>query len=360
MKRNKLILHFLVLIFLLSFHFAFSQIPSSGGGAERSDKNFRFMPIPYINYDRTMGFSGGFLPMAMYNLNRKDTISPSSISGGFGMYTTNKSWFIMQFNKFYFNEDRYRAVLVGGTGDFNSQFYLDIPIFGDFIGYSTTANFFKIEIQRRVIPNLYAGVNYFYSKLYTELDLYDKMNEETRLNSLGAIVSYDLRNDVYYPKKGFISNLKYSSFPGFLGNNYISNKITLDFNQYFEMKNNRDIIAVRFYGGAGIGELNFNQQFVIGNNDIRGYTQSKYRGDQILTIQGEYRWNPFKKLGFVGFAGIASVFSGINEVDNGKILPGVGTGFRFTVFPKNHMNVGMDFAAGIDDWGIYFKIGEAF
>lgn len=318
------------------------------------------MPIPYVNYDRTLGFSGGFVPIAMYNLNPKDTISPSSISGGFGMYTSNKSWFVMQFNKFYFKEDKYRAVLVGGIGDFNSQFYLDLPIFNDFIGYSTALNFFKIELQRRIIPHLYAGVNYSYAKLYNELDISDKLSQETYLNSLGAIASFDARNNVYYPTKGFIGNLKYSSFPGFLGNDYVSNKITIDYNQYVAMKNNRDIVAIRFYGGAGIGKLNFNQQFVVGNNDIRGYTQSKYRGDQLITLQGEYRWNPFKKLGFVGFAGLATVFSGLNEADNGKILPGIGTGFRFNVFPKNHMNVGMDFAAGIDDWGLYFKIGEAF
>jgi outer membrane protein assembly factor BamA len=215
-------------------------------------------------------------------------------------------------------------------------------------------------LQRRIVPHLYAGLNYSFAKLYTELDISEELNEETYLNSLGAIVSHDIRDNVYYPRNGSISNLKYSSFPAFLGNDYVSNKITLDYNQFFEMKNKRDIIACRLYGGFGIGELNFNQQFVIGNNDIRGYTQSKYRGDQIISIQGEYRWNPYKKLGFVGFVGAATVFSAINESDNGKILPGIGTGFRYNIFPKNHMNVGMDFAVGADDWGIYFKIGEAF
>ena len=298
--------------------------------------------------------------MTMYNLNRNDTISPSSISGIFGMYTTNKSWFIMQFNKFYFRQDKYRAILVGGTGNFNSQFFLDLPIFNDFIKYSTALSFIKVELQRRIIPNLYGGLNYSFAKLYNELDISENLNYETYLNSLGAILSYDVRSSVYYPVKGTLINLNYSSFPGFLDNEFVSNKITLDLNYYHSIKNNRDILALRFYGGAGIGDLNFNQQFVVGNNDIRGYTQNKYRGDQIVALQGEYRWNPYKKIGFVGFVGLASIFSSLNEKDNGKILPGVGTGFRFNVFPKNHMNVGMDFAAGIDDWGIYFKIGEAF
>lgn len=360
MKNKILLTTVLIAIFIALFFVAFPQIPSSDSGAIKSDKNFSFMPIPYINYDRTLGFSGGFLPMAMYNLSRKDTISPSSISGGFGMYTTNKSWFVLQFNKFYFHEDRYRAIFAAGTGDFNSQFYLELPGFDDFIKYSTAMSFVKVELQRRVIPHLYIGLNYFYAKLFNQLDSLAELNAETYLNSIGAILSYDNRDNVYYPVKGFVSNMKYSSFPGFLDNEFVSNKITLDFNQFFQMKNKHDIIAARFYGAVGIGDLNFNQQFIVGNNDIRGYTQQKYRGNQIITLQGEYRWNPFNKLGFVGFAGVATVFGSINESDDGKILPGIGTGFRYNVFPKHHMNVGMDFAAGIDDWGIYFKIGEAF
>jgi hemolysin activation/secretion protein len=123
-------------------------------------------------------------------------------------------------------------------------------------------------------------------------------------------------------------------FSKFLNSEFPSNKIEVDFNQFFEMKNERDILGIRAYGGFGIGDLSFNQQFVIGNNDIRGYSQGKYRGELTLALQGEYRWNPWRKIGLVGFAGVATIFSGINEDHNGKILPGLGTGFRYNVFQK--------------------------
>jgi hemolysin activation/secretion protein len=145
-----------------------------------------------------------------------------------------------------------------------------------------------------------------------------------------------------------------------LDNKFVSQKLELDYNHFIEMKNEKDVVAMRLYGGLGLGDLNFNQQFVVGRNDIRGYTQGKYRGNQILALQTEYRWNPFKKLGFVGFAGIASVFNAINDTDSGKLLPGAGAGIRYMVIPKNKMNVGMDIAFGDGDWGLYFKIGETF
>ena len=330
--------------------------------------NGKFAPVPYINYDRTLGFTLGALPMVMYNLSEKDTISPQSITGGLFMYTTNKSWLGIFFNKTYFNEDKYRATLVGGIGVTNYQFFMSGPFDIGYIDYNVDADFFLIELQRKVIGNLYAGLNYKYAKMITVIPEFESPDgeiiprqEQTEiLKGLGAIISYDGRDAVYYPYNGMITNLNYSTFPEFMGNELISQKVELDYNQFFAFRKKQDVLAARFYGGAGIGELSFNQEFVVGGKDIRGYSQGKYRGEQIVALQAEYRWNPYEKIGFIGFIGSAMVFNGINSEDDGKLLPAIGAGFRYTVFPENHMNVGMDIAAGKDDWGLYFRIGEAF
>lgn len=325
-------------------------------------KNSEFRIVPYIGYNRTLGLQIGVVPLAMYKISKKDTISPSSISGAAVMYTTNKSWFAFQFNKFFFDEDRYRVVLAYGGGSLNSQMYIDIPI-NDFIDFNVAAFFAKIELQRRIMPKLYGGVNYSYSRMNTQpnpLALPEANNELAVLQGLGAMLSYDVRNSVYYPECGYYLNLKLQTYPSFMGNDFASNRIVFEANRYVAMMANRDVLALRFFGAAGIGDLSFNQQFVIGNKDIRGYTKGRYRGEQMVAIQGEYRWNPTKKVGLVGFAGAASIFSSENSADNGKLLPGLGAGFRYNVFPNNHMNVGVDAAVGKDDWGVYFKIGEAF
>jgi len=74
----------------------------------------------------------------------------------------------------------------------------------------------------------------------------------------------------------------------------------------------------------------------------------------------QYRWNFHPRWGVVGFGGVATVFKALNESDNGKLLPGAGTGVRFIVFPETHFSVGLDVAVGVEDWDIYFQIGEAF
>lgn len=39
----------------------------------------------------------------------------------------------------------------------------------------------------------------------------------------------------------------------------------------------------------------------------------------------------------------------INDDDPGKLLPGIGTGFRYTIVKQYPMNAGFDIAAGKDD-----------
>ena len=363
MKIFNTIMLFIVLIAVSNFTYAQDSATdtiAAQSAIVKSEKRVQFAPVPYISYDRSIGFTFGGVPMIMYRLNEKDTISPKSLTGAMAIFTTNKTWAAILFSQMYFNEDKYRVTLAAGMASVNFQFWLDDPYNPGYIDYNTGANFFFAQLQRKVINNLYLGLNFRYTKMVTAYDIEGVPEETSNLYGLGGIVSYDTRDDVYYPHKGFITNINYISFPGFLGNELVSNKIELDHNHFFGMPNERDVLAIRFFGGFGIGDLDFNQQYGVGDTDIRGYTQGYYRGEQKITGQAEYRWNPFDKIGFVGFAGVAMVFSGVNEEDDGRLLPGAGAGFRYNVFPENHMNVGVDLAVAKDDWGIYFRIGEAF
>jgi len=246
-----------------------AQLPSGGGGTgERIEKDFSFMPIPYISYNRSLGFIYGFLPMAMYNLSKNDTISPSSISGLLGMGTTNNTWFVMGFSKFFLDQDNYRITLAGGLGNLNFQFYPDLPSGPEYVEYSTETDFLFIEGQRKVAKNMYLGLRYTYINLATQVDIEGKPTEFTKLHGLGVVYSFDKRDNVYYPRKGFIANLSYNFFPSFLGNDLTSNKIELDYNQFFGTKNQKNVVGVRAFVGIGIGDLDFNQQFIVGQKDI--------------------------------------------------------------------------------------------
>jgi outer membrane protein assembly factor BamA len=344
-----------------------AQGVSSGGGGsvDRIEGNFKFLPIPYVNYDRSIGLQGGLLPMALFNPVPSDTLSPSSLAGAFGMYTTNDTWFVSVFAKVHLDEDNWRLSALWGTGTYNFQFYLDTPITG-WIPYQTDVSIAAARVERRLYRRLYGGLSYVYLDFTTTLGEIPIPVERT-LNGLGLMLSLDHRSSVYYPRSGFQTDAEYFSYPSWMGNEGLlgreteSSKLEFEYNHFVSTRSEQDVVAGRFFAGAGLGDLSFNQQFVVGQQkDIRGYTQGEFRGSYLLALQGEYRWNFHPRLGAVGFAGVATVFEAINKENDGKLLPGIGAGIRYTADTETHMNVGLDIAVGRGDWGVYFRLGELF
>src|SRR5690606_23155395 len=106
-----------------------------------AEKNFEFSLLPYINYNRTLGGVFVILPMMMYKINPKDSLSPKSITGASVIYSTNKSFGGFFFNKLFFDENKYRAVVILGKGSFNSQFFSENT--NAYSDYNSNTFFFK-------------------------------------------------------------------------------------------------------------------------------------------------------------------------------------------------------------------------
>ena len=349
-----------LLFFLMSRHVSFSQNQEKKIKTEIDTKKPTSLKIvPYLNYNKTYKGMFGALPMMMYKFNEKDTISPESISGLMGIYTTNQTWFAIAFSKLYLMEDQWRITLGAGIGTANSQF-LSGGGTSNFVDYQTGADFFKLEIQRKIGKGIYVGANYIYSKFNNNFAFETPVEQEVKLNGIGFVFLHDSRDNVYYPTNGQKLNFRYTQYPSFMGNEEESSKIKIKYTKFIKSNRDGDVIALRGFGGFGLGAVPFNNLLVVQGIDLRGYSLGRYRGKQLLTLQGEYRYNFKGKMGLVGFAGLGTIYGSNIESNDGKILPSVGVGYRYTVFPKNKMNVGLDVAAGKEDWGIYFRIGEAF
>lgn len=126
------------------------------------------------------------------------------------------------------------------------------------------------------------------------------------------------------------------------------------------MRAGKDVLALRFAGKFGLGSIAFEQQVTLGGRDIRGYSEGKYRGDGLVAAQGEYRYNFKNKLGMVGFFGLGTIYGSDTESFDWKTYSGGGVGIQYRAFKTVKFNIGLDAAMGKDDWGLYFRIGEAF
>lgn len=325
------------------------------------EKKIELSIMPYLSYNRNLKLMLGVIPMGMYRLNQNDTISPKSLSGLAGIYTTNGSYFFTIFNKFYLAEDRWRITFFAGGGDHFSQYYLmEEDIDPGFYDYDTKSVMVSVSALRRITTGLFGGLGYTYANHHSKFE--DDVQDEswTKTHGLEFKLLYDKRNAVYYPTSGIKTKLRWTTYPEFLGNDIEANKLNAEYNQYFPMKNGTDVVAARFAGKFGLGDIAFEQQSTIGQADIRGYTEGKYRGDGTMAVQSEYRYNRFGKIGLVGFLGLATLYGSDTSEFNWDLYPGGGVGVRYQAFKTMKFNVGLDAAWGKDDWGIYFRIGEAF
>ena len=96
-----------------------------------------------------------------------------------------------------------------------------------------------------------------------------------------------------------------------------------------------------------------------GGTDLRGYESGRYRDRMMYAVQGEYRWQPYDRWIFTGFAGVGEVAPSYSEFFN-NFLPAAGVGTRFVLSPKHKLNLSLDVAVGKHGAEFYFGIGEAF
>lgn len=325
-------------------------------------KKVRWAGIPVVNYNPSFGFTYGAMGMAFYKLNAKDTISPSSSTGAFIGATTNDSWFGVAFQQLYLKEDGFRVSMAYGAASINFQTFVDPGIWdGIFVDYNTVAQFAFVEAQRRVVKDLYAGASFAYIEAKTEFDILGNPipMEKKLLNNIGLAFSYDTRDEVNYPIKGMFLNFKPRFYADWLSSDHEYQLLDLNYTHFFSVSNNKILLA-RAKANIATGDVPFEGQSIVGRDDIRGYTKGKYRGNQVYAIQSEMRWNFYKRWGMVGFLGFGTALDDFSDFSLDQVLPGIGTGIRFQMIESEQINVGIDVAVGKDDWGLYFRIGEAF
>jgi len=331
-----------------------------------STKKVNWAAVPILTYSNTTGLGFGALTQAFYKVNPKDTISPTSSTGMTGLYTTNKTFFYAAFQRLYLNQDKWRLLMAAGGGNINFQYWQELgDLNGIFIGFNTRVNFVVARAERKVFNQLYAGLNAVYSQAKTGYDLPDWVPEEIKnqtvnMNNFGYLLNFDKRDHQMNPYGGYNIEFKQAFYAPWLNSDYTFNNTVVTYNHYYKLKNKRHILATRFKADLSAGDVPFQGQNVVGQDDIRGYSEGRYRDNQVYALQAEYRWRFYKKMGMVGFLGVASAVEHFSDLTDNALLPGVGVGLRYMIIEKERINIGFDVAKGKDDWGLYFRIGESF
>jgi outer membrane protein assembly factor BamA len=353
----------LLFLFLLVFAFVHGQDSTES----RKQRN-GIAAIPMINYNRTQGIILGAIVSNFFKINEKDSISPSSNFGIAGIYTEQKSYAAFLYSQLFFAEDRWRIRVAAGSMDINFQFYLEDPVTstGNFSDYSTKANVVVLQVQRNIFKHIYFGptgsfINATTTFSFPGISGQDSVNKSI-LNNIGYIISNDTRDHVQYPTRGMFLNFKNQFYRSWIGSDYEFVRYVVTYNQFFKLSktDDRHVLVGRATVNIATGNVPFEGQTVVGGDDIRGYSQGKYRNDQVYTLQAEYRLNFYRKWGLVAFAGIATAVAKFSDIPDSQLLPWIGAGLRYRMLPSEKVNIGVDAGVGRGDYSITFRIAEAF
>lgn len=334
-----------------------------------TEKKIDLAVIPMFSYNNSFGGQIGFMANAFYNINKDDTISPSSIAGLIGSYFTNNTYFVGLISQNYFLEDKWRTRAILAYGNIEFQTYVDVPGVGMLdngtiiVDYNTKVPFVYFSGMREIINKIYGGLQVSYSQTTTIFNSdnlpIDVPTETEHLFGFGLDSEFDSRDNIMNPHTGMNATLQTTSYLEEFGSSSEYHKIQAAFNKFFNINKNKVIVG-RIFAITSIGDVPFSGQNIVSRDDMRGYSKGEYRANQVYNIQTEYRWRFYKKWGVVVFGGLGVATDDFQGTNYSGILPSIGTGIRFKVIKRRDINVGFDIAKGKNDWGLYFRIGEVF
>ncbi|MDH5467113.1 MAG: outer membrane protein assembly factor [Candidatus Aminicenantes bacterium] len=240
----------------------------------------------------------------------------------------------------------------------------------DYLNYTPKIFNFELSVQRQILKEqrLYAGVQLKYENFdivgMAPLGLLvsGEVPGSTggTLTSLGFLITWDTRDNIFYPFTGNLFQLNVDFYTPAFGSDFEFTTIKMDLRKYFTLFPSH-VLAVQALLWNVSGEPTFRHLAEIGGEQImRGYYTGRYRDHSMYALQAEYRVKVWKFIGMVAFAGVSNVADKIGNLGFDNIKYSVGLGLRFCVVPKERTNIRLDYGFGKGTSGMYITAREAF
>jgi len=372
-------------------------------------RNLSLLILPNISSNPVNGLLMGVGGNAAFYLGDRDD-TRISLAGFSAAFTTRKQFlsFIKTFiytkeNKYFLQGDfryyRYRAPTFGlgtnapDTVTVKNTWLLQGADIEETEGsYPLLYNYAIIHqiVNRKIMENLYLGIGYqldIYWNIRDEiLDLdtipvqltphygysrvYDFDTSGYVLSGLSLSFLYDSRDNQVNPYKGHYVNIRYRYNPTFLGSDQNSSSIWMEYRTYVGLSKRtpRHLIGFWFFGNILIsGDQPYLTLMAIGEDKKarsgRGYIAGRYRGEDMLYAEAEYRF-PILCSGILGGVLFVNATTTSNRGRNVNLFeyirPAFGAGLRILINKSTRLNINIDFGIGLDSQGFYFSGTETF
>ncbi|MFQ3213589.1 MAG: outer membrane protein assembly factor BamA [Marivirga sp.] len=335
----------------------------------------QFLVYPTLAYAPETSWEIGLSSLYVF-FAKQDTANRLSEINGFTFFTLENQYGLWFDHAIYSDQDRWFFL---GRLRFQS-----FPLFYHGIGINSPEDYIarveakqiiiKERVLRKLKNNLFLGLEVDYQRLAAvDFVLAEPGNEAFEMPlgnegsqnlGLGLGLVQDNRHNVLNVREGFFSELAFLHYNQAWGSDFNFTSILSDTRIYKPMGNN--VLAAQLLGQFNFGDVPFNQLALMGGESMmRGYYYGRYRDNNQLAAQVEYRFLPIPfnftdRIGAAVFAGAGTVFNQMNSVDISDFVVSGGAGLRFLLFPKKDIWTRLDFAFTKEGSGFYLFIGESF
>jgi outer membrane protein assembly factor BamA len=368
-----------ITILLFSLFFLFHLTAQSD--SLKNPNRLKVIGLPVVFYSPDTKLGGGAGGLLTFNF-KSDSIGArrSSVTVGAVYTQLNQLLLYFPFQLFPRNQAYWVSGELGyfryvfnffGTGNVENPKYTErYKTDAKYIEkYSATFPRIRLNFSKKVKPNLFLGVRYAFDDFtFTKKDssssgilIDNKLTGANggRVSGVGIQTNYDSRDRLFYPTKGWVAEAFVYTEGTYSGSDFKYQRLSADVSHYISMGKN--VLALNAATVFSTGDVPFHQMPVIGGTKrMRGYFEGKYRDNNLLILQGEYRFPLYKRFGGVAFGGLGQVSDKLENIVSSPIRYNFGAGLRFTLDKIQHINIRADYGIGYKSSGFYLTIGEAF
>jgi hypothetical protein len=371
MRRKKIMLLTIILLVIISSGLSLkaqedSEDPDTVGVG---GVNWFAYPFAFYSPETSLAFGAGGI--ISFKLTDKFNSKPSSITAS-GYYSINNQYDITIQPEVYFAGDKYKLWSKFNYGRIFDFFYgvgnRTKEIEND--RYLQENILFQFKIQPKLFDERFnLGFNYEFRRMnvadkkgnpFLEMGTFTGSDGGTT-SGLGMAISWDSRDNIFYPNTGGYYEFNGSNFWNFLGSDFDYSKYVFDFRRYFSISHNQ-IVAIQTYFMIVTGTPPFYDLAMLGGDKVmRGYLYGRYRDKAYYAVQAEYRIpNILWRFGLVLFGGAGDVAPKLREIEIATIKPTYGFGIRFRFDELQKLDLRADMGFGRGTSGIYFSVNQAF
>jgi hypothetical protein len=330
----------------------------------------------------------GIVPVLGYifPFSRNDKVSPPSVVGGVGLFASGGSRLLALGGELYLKEDTYDITAGVGDGHLDYNFYGTGTTAGDAgrrLAIKQSGEIFFGEVLRRLKWKFFLGPRVWigHSDITPNLSKSDSDHPDlppasldTSPHAVGVRLLRDTRPNRFYPTAGTLFDLSTNFFSASsnLGTTsdltpnparakvYSYQTYRIIFNKYASLSKSQVLAYNLYLCGTG-GDAPFYGQCIFGvQNELQGYTAGRYIDRYMFATQLEYRLVLPKRFGLVGFGGVGEVAPSVGQFNYSNLLPSIGTGLRFLLDKKYHVNLRANIAEGKTGHTWSMGVGEDF